>query len=220
MHIKQDVLEPGGQRYALAVPEKFSAREPVPLILALHYAGHGVDYYGLTMLESLIQPALHDLGAIIVAPDCPARSWSDPQSEKFIINLLDFVSSKYPVNLGRVLVVGYSMGGNGAWYLAARFPDRFSAAIVISGWPPEEVDLAAWRVPIYIIHSRDDEYIPIEPTQITAKKLAEKGGVIEFDILEASLTLKYIDSLSPSKRPYPGLKQFGTNNIKIPKNQT
>ena len=206
MHIKQDVLEPGGQRYALAVPGKFSAREPVPLILALHYAGHGVDYYGLTMLESLIQPALHELGAIIIAPDCPARSWCDPQSEKFIINLLDFVSSKYPVNLGRVLVVGYSMGGNGAWYLAARFPDRFSAAIVISGWPPEEVDLAAWRVPIYIIHSRDDEYIPIEPTQITAKKLAEKGGVIEFDILEGITHFEVYRFTLPLKATVPWIE--------------
>ena len=206
MHIKQDVLEPSGQRYALAVPEKFSAREPVPLILALHYAGHGVDYYGLTMLESLIQPALHDLGAIIVAPDCPARSWCDPQSEKFIINLLDFVSNKYPVNLGRVLVVGYSMGGNGAWYLAARFPDRFSAAIVISGWPPEELDLAAWRVPICIIHSRDDEYIPIEPTQITAKKLAEKGGVIEFDILEGITHFEVYRFTQPLKATVPWIE--------------
>jgi predicted peptidase len=184
VHIKQEVLEPGGQRYAIAFPEKFSAREPVPLILALHYAGHGTDYYGRTILEQLIQPALHDLGAIIVAPDCPAKSWCDPHSEKFILDLLDSVSIRYPVDSGRVLVTGYSMGGNGAWCLAARYPDRFCAAVVISGWPPEELDLVAWRVPIYIIHSRDDEFISIEPTQITAKKLAEIGRVIEFDILE------------------------------------
>lgn len=184
MHIEQEVLHPGGQRYAIAFPDKFPASEPVPLILALHYAGHGTDYYGRTMLEQLIQPALHELGAFIVAPDCPSGSWCDPHSVKFILDLLDFVSTRYPVDLGCILVAGYSMGGNGAWCLAARHPERFSAAVVISGWPPEELDLAGWRIPIYIIHSQDDEFIPIEPTQIAAKMMAEQGLEIEFRIVE------------------------------------
>lgn len=208
MHIEQEVLHSSGQRYAIAFPEKFSAGEPVPLILALHYAGHGTDYYGRTMLEQLIQPALHDLGAFIVAPDCPSSSWCDPPSEKFIFDLLDFVINRYPVDIGRVLVMGYSMGGNGAWCLAARHPERFSAAVVISGWPPEELDLAEWRMPIYIIHSRDDEFIPIELTQIAAKKLAEKGGEIEFDTVEGITHFEVYRFIQPLKATLPWIKEI------------
>ncbi len=76
------------------------------------------------------------------------------------------------------------MGGNGAWYLAARNPERFSAALVMSGWPPAEIGQVDWQVPVYVIHSRSDEFIRIEPTRYAASILAEQGVEIEFVILE------------------------------------
>lgn len=214
MHIEHEILHPDGQRYAISFPEKYSAREPVPLILALHYAGHGTAYYGRTMLEQLVQPALHDLGAFIIAPDCPSRSWCDPHSEKFILALLDFVSSRYPVDLARVLVAGYSMGGNGAWCLAASHPDRFSAAVVISGWPPEELDLAACQVPIYAIHSQDDEFVPIEATQKAVEKLVEQGGEIVFKIVEGITHFEVYRFINPLKETLPWVQGVWENQVK------
>ena len=184
MIIEQEVLQPGDRRYTIAFPDKYPGDEPLPLILALHFAGHGTPYYGRTILEYLVEPALRDLGAVIVAPDCTAKSWSEPQSETDVLSILDFAVNSYKVDTKRILVTGYSMGGNGAWYLAARNPERFSAAVVMSGWPPAEIGQVDWQVPVYVIHSRSDEFIPIEPTRYATSILAEQGVEIEFVILE------------------------------------
>jgi hypothetical protein len=108
-------------RYALSLPE--GGKGARPLILSLHYAGHGAPYYGRDMLESLIEPALRDLDPVIVAPDCPSASWTTKESEEAVLALLDFVSSSYSTDPERVVVAGYSMGGMGAWQLVSRHPE-------------------------------------------------------------------------------------------------
>ena len=198
MNIEQKVLHPGDQRFTISVPAYYSDERPVPLILALHFAGHGTPFYGRMVLEELVEPALGSLGAIILAPDCTADSWSNPQSEADVMTLLDYVSNNYAIDPKRVMVVGYSMGGNGAWYLAARHPGRFSAAIVMSGWPPDEVGLVDWQVPIYVIHSRQDELMPLEPTQYSVNTLAEQGAEIELMVLDGIThfeTYRFIEPL-------------------------
>src|SRR5690349_601131 len=66
--------------YAISVPRGYHG-EPVPLILALHFGGDPQGA-GHAMLEILIQPALGDLGAIIVAPDSVGGSWSTAANEQ------------------------------------------------------------------------------------------------------------------------------------------
>lgn len=203
MKIEQKMLFPGDQRYTIAVPMGDSDQKPVPLILALHFAGHGIPYYGRLLLEELVVPALRDLGALIVAPDCTASSWCDPQSEADVLDLLDFVLAHYAVNAEKILVTGYSMGGNGTWYLAARHPDRFSAAVVMSGWPPEGVARINWKVPLYVIHSQDDEFIPLEPTRFTVNSLLERGAEVEFRILEGITHFDMYRYIEPLKSVIP-----------------
>ena len=201
MIIKQEVLQSNSQRYTIAYPDGYTGDEPVPLIIALHFAGHGTPYYGRMILEHLVEPALRELGAIIVAPDCTAESWSKIESERDVLCLLDFIAKNYKVDEGRILVAGYSMGGNGAWYLSARDPGRFSAAVIMSGWPPAEIGHGDWQVPVYIIHSRDDEFMPIGPTQYAVSTLVEQGAEVKFIILEGIThfeTHRFIEPLNSS----------------------
>ncbi|HEU5254593.1 MAG TPA: hypothetical protein VFU28_01295, partial [Vicinamibacterales bacterium] len=72
--------------YAISVPRDYH-REPVPLILALHFGGDPRGA-GHAMLQILIQPALGDLGAIIVAPDSLDGRWSTPANERAVNALL------------------------------------------------------------------------------------------------------------------------------------
>ena len=65
-----------GQRYTIAIPEGYTGEQAVPLIIALHYGGTVTPFYGLGLLEGLVEPALRDLGAIIVAPDATAGAWA------------------------------------------------------------------------------------------------------------------------------------------------
>jgi predicted peptidase len=169
-------------RYALSLPERRKGARP--LVLSLHYAGHGAPYYGRGMLESLVEPALHDLDAVIVAPDCPSPSWTTKESEEAVLALIDFVAASYRTDPERVVVTGYSMGGMGTWYLVSRQPERFSAAIPMAG-APGDADLdAVARTSLYAIHSRIDEVVPLTPTTEAVARLRKAGARAELVLVD------------------------------------
>jgi predicted peptidase len=189
--IHLQLLPPDDLRYTIAIPEGYTGDQPVPLILALHYGGQVTPFYGKGVLVGLVEPALRDLGAIIIAPDSVAGDWANPRSEANLLALLDAIQVTYNVDPQRTLITGYSMGGMGTWYLAARHPERFRAAIPVAGRPQEDTIDFEWRIPLYAIHSRDDEVVPLAPTEATATELRRKGvdvtlvvvdGITHFDV--------------------------------------
>jgi predicted peptidase len=224
-------LEDGsGLRYAIAVPADYDGSREVPLVLALHF-GWGQaqpSNYSAIFLEILVEPALRDLGAIIVAPLCPGRTWVDAQSEESVLALLDHVRSEYRIDDERTAVTGFSLGGMGTWYYASHHPERFRAAIPMASvpiiaqtsesgaesvaryaesgsveWPEGLVDM-----PLYVMHSVDDELIPIGPVQRAAEELRALGGDVEFLRIDAGIghheTPSYVPYL---RRAVPWLQQ-------------
>ena len=142
--IHQQLLPPDNLRFSVAIPDGYESGRPVPLVLALHYGGTVTPFYGMGLLQGLVEPALRQLGAIIAAPDNVANGWSNPRSEANVLALLDAIQEDYSIDPGKTLLLGYSMGGMGTWYLAARHPERFKAAIPIAGRPvwPRDFELA------------------------------------------------------------------------------
>jgi predicted peptidase len=125
------------------------------------------------MVQILTGPGLAQLGAIIVAPDSVRGNWSTPDNEKAVNALLDMVFANYAIDKKKVAVTGYSMGGTGSWSFGEKFPQRFSAIIPIAGVPPESA--AGWRLPVFAIHSRDDQVAPFGPTQARIAELQKSG---------------------------------------------
>jgi len=160
------------KRYSLSIPKNYQAEQPTPLILALHYAGHGIPYYGKPMITELVGPAFLELNAIIAAPDCTAADWTQAQSVTDVLELLDHIESEYHIDPQKRLITGYSMGGMGTWHLAANHPERFNAAIIMAGLPPQNAHKVDWKIPLFVLHSRQDELMPIKPTQ--KKSLSSK----------------------------------------------
>ncbi len=192
----------GPLRYTLSLPEAEGLR---PLILSLHYAGHGADWYGATLLEQVVEPALRELGPIVVAPDCPGRSWSADVSEAAVAELLDFLATRYPLDAKRTLVTGYSLGGMGSWSMARRFPERFAAAIPMAGRPPQ--GLESWSTPTFVLHSRDDEIIDVLPTLQGVEKLQGAGAPVRLKLV-SGLTHYETEGFMPLLRELvPWLKE-------------
>ena len=165
-------------RYTLSVPEGLTAQ--APLVLCLHYAGHGSPWYGRGLLAQLAEPTLRPLGAVMIAPDCPGPSWTDPAVVPLVLALMDAIAQRWKTDPGRVVVIGYSMGGMGAWHLAAAQPDRFSAAVPIAGRPSDTLP----RIPMFIVHSRRDEVVDIQPDASAAAALSARGVPVVFVPLE------------------------------------
>jgi predicted peptidase len=175
--------DPRGEfRYTLLVPDDYRRERPAPLILALHYAGNITPFYGRNVLEILVAPALADLHAIIVAPDALEGRWDNDASEAAVLAILDEVGRSLSVDPRRTLVVGYSLGGRGTWFFAARHPERFRAAIPIAGRPVGEP-----AIPVCAIHSRADRVSPYQPTadriaQLGKARLITVEGVSHFQV--------------------------------------
>jgi len=169
-------------RYGIAIPADYEADgAPRPLVLALHPGGRS-EYYGSAFMRSVVEPALRSWGAVLIAPDVPDRSWTTARSDGAVLALVDRVRAEYAIDPDRVLVTGFSMGGRGTWHLAARRPDVFSGAIVMAGSPGGD-DVASVRVPLFLIHSPDDEVVPFGPVEEAYLALVERGHRVEMRLL-------------------------------------
>lgn len=182
--IREEILPGTGQRYTISIPAGFRPDHPAPLVVALHYGGTVTPYFGRPFLTGLIEPGLRALGAIIVAPDCTHGRWTAAEAESDVLALLDHVQRTWATDPARTLLTGYSMGAVGTWAIAARHQDRFTAALMISGRPEERSGETAWRIPLYIIHSRRDEVIPLTPTADLARQLSRQGARIRLVVVD------------------------------------
>jgi predicted peptidase len=177
-----DLSDGSTVRYAISLPEGYTSDGvPRPLVLALHPGGRE-EYYGSSFMQSVVEPALRSWGAVIVAPDVPDRSWETARSERVLLSLLERVFAEHTIDEARVLVTGFSMGGGGTWYMAARHPEVFDGAIVLAG-SPEERDVASVSIPIYLIHSPDDEVVPFAAAEDAYYALSERGHPVELRVL-------------------------------------
>lgn len=177
-------LEDGSTiRYTLYLPPSIEKKKSVPLVLALHYGGTVTPYFGKDILVYLVEPALHSLEPIMVSPDCPARTWNNQVSEKAILAILENLFATYPIDKNKIIITGYSMGAMGTWYLASRYPDLFSAAIPISGIPKEFLSFENNSTPFYVIHSEDDELIPLAQVRKFVEEWKRKGVNIHLEVV-------------------------------------
>ena len=184
---------------SISVPQ-LVVGERVPLVLALHYGGDVVPYFGMTYLETLVEPAFKDLDAILIAPDCPGKNWSDQESEKDMIEMLHYILRTWPVDNTQIVVTGYSMGGMGAWFYGSKYPDIFCAAIPVAGMPTGNFEM---QVPVYALHGQFDEIIDIQPTKEAIRKLRKNGLNAKLFIVEGLShyqTNEYVTSLSKTMK--------------------
>jgi predicted peptidase len=160
-------------RFTILMPEALETEKRYPLIMALHFAGRG-EFYGGRFMEILVAPAFAKQDWIIVAPDCPGNGWGSDEAHALMPELLDHLAASYPVDERKALV-GFSMGASGAGHWVDRMPGDWRAAVVLSGRVPEvEVENLS-RTPFYVIHSRDDELIPLSRTLPAINSLRRAG---------------------------------------------
>ena len=158
-------------RYTISIPDGYQSEQPTPLIVALHFGGRVTPHYARGIVEALILPGLGELNAIIVAPDSIAGPWTNEKNEKMVLELMDHVNEQYNIDQDKTLLTGFSMGGHGTWYIGSRNQDRFTALIPVAGSPMVERD-TKWATPVFALHSRADDVVPIKATEtyVTTQK--------------------------------------------------
>lgn len=115
---------------------------------------------------------------IIIAPQCPEHiRWS---TENWFENLFNEVNGKYRIDNNRVYLTGFSLGGSGTWYIAAKYPGKFAAIAPMSGFTShmDYIDKNIDRlidIPIWAFHGKTDDVVPFEETERMIKKLEGKN---------------------------------------------
>ena len=195
--------------YTLLIPTDYEERKPLPLILYLHDGGgargRSFPHYGATALQGLVEPALGELGAILVAPDSGPARWDADRNQDFIATLIEHLQKEFEIDTDRTLICGYSMGGHGAWFFAEAHEDFFRTAIPIAGGPV--TDKTDWTNQFYVIHSKDDNVVPFADTESYVKKLQESGVKVQTDYLTGYDHFQIPRYAQPLKKAVPWVKE-------------
>jgi predicted esterase len=178
------------QPYTVRVPAT-ATRRPLPLVVYLH--GSGSD-------ETSI-PRAGVLSAGDALELCPrgrgtSHAWSVPEAQRDVVEATDDAAANYPVDRGRVVLAGFSMGGYGAYRTFWQDPKRYRAVAVFSGHPDlgnrwlgrddqpdflEAKNLAVSRgVPVFVYHGTRDRNTPFELTEKLVSLLRDAGARVEF----------------------------------------
>ncbi|SFJ19745.1 carboxylesterase family protein [Planctomicrobium piriforme] len=189
--------ESGTHRYALFLPRNYTPDKKWPVVLFLHGAGEkGTD--GLMPLSGTFAVALEkwpDAPFIAVFPQCEdvtGRSltgWlaANPDGQR-AMQVLRGVEQEFSVDPNHRVLVGWSMGGYGAWYLAAAHPKHWSAVLTLAGGAvPGTIDLkelAAARTPVWAISGKDDPLVSYRASQELIAQLNQLGGRGTYTLLD------------------------------------
>jgi predicted peptidase len=167
--------------YTIEIPASYDGKTPVPLVLALHYGYDGTrpsPYMGKEMIEAF-RPGLAGLNAIVIAPDALGGSWTDARNEKAAVWLTRSAMKTYAINSKKVVVTGFSLGGEGTWFIGSRHQDLFTGAIPVAA--PLAGNEEAWKIPVHVIHSDRDEVVSFDSARKHADSLKAKGTRLEFN---------------------------------------
>jgi predicted peptidase len=182
-------------KYRLMAPAMVTKGKKYPLVVFLHGAGErGTD----NELQLLYLPKLMAADAMrekfpcyFLAPQCRVgKQWVDvpwgdkkstPMSEeatdqlKTVVQMIDLTLKESPIDTDRIYLTGLSMGGYGAWELAARQPKRFAALAPICGGGDEN-QASKLKMPVWAFHGDNDGAVPVQRSQSMIAAIKKHGS--------------------------------------------
>lgn len=206
-HFVRDIESSLETNYLLFLPEGYDPDGDIawPLILHLHGGGgRGTDPDRLRHypLVQRLEEEPHFPFAVLT-PQCPpgrpgrlGDTWTE--HDDLVLAILDQVLAEHRIDPDRVYLLGHSMGGYGAWYLAHRAPERFAAVAPMAGpgvvWWTYRIAEAG--LPTWVFHGEQDEPVPIEESERMVEALKEAGGDVRFT--------RYPESGHAIRQPFDG----------------
>ena len=197
-------LRRAARRFTVYLPPGYTSSSLWPVILSLHGSGDcGAD--GVKPSEAGIGEALRRLPerfpCIVVFPQTThaLRYWTDDQD--MALAELARAVQEFHGDRQRLYLTGYSLGGSGTWFLAARNPGKFAAVVPICvriaiepsrardqevyKWVTSRDPFAATasriaRLPVWVFHGADDPIVPVSESRRIVSALRSRGGDVRF----------------------------------------
>jgi pimeloyl-ACP methyl ester carboxylesterase len=137
----RSTIDGSAQPYGLVIPEGHDLTKSCPLYVWLH--GRGDKNTDLHFLqERATRPGqITPPGAIVVHPfGRHCVGWKHA-GEIDVLEVVETVKRRYKIDPDRVVLIGFSMGGAGAWHIGAHYTDRWVAVSPGAGF----VDVARYQ---------------------------------------------------------------------------
>ena len=127
-------IDSSPQPYAVEIPDGLDFDKPSPLYVWLH--GRGDKTTDLHFLyERLKKPsAFAHSNGILIHPFGRQCLGYKSAGETDVLEIIKFAKTAYNIDPDRVVLMGFSMGGAGAWHLGAHFADQFCAVHAGAGF--------------------------------------------------------------------------------------
>jgi poly(3-hydroxybutyrate) depolymerase len=185
------LLEEAGEilPYRVYVPTAYKAERGYPLIIALHGNGMTEDNF-FTGFEALTPKIAEERGYIVAAPlgyrvdggygrNNGSRSAEElPKlelSEKDVLRVLELMKRDYRIDPDRIYIAGHSMGGGGAWYLAPRYPQVWSAIASFAGGGDPATMAGMKHIPQFVVHGDADATASVEQSRTMVAEMKRIG---------------------------------------------
>jgi predicted peptidase len=173
--------------YQLYIPARLAGQGKLPVILFLHgigQRGEGGFVPNKGAAATLTQGYLEQVPAIILLPQCRRdRYWSDPEMARLVIASLDQTVTEFSADRERLYLTGVSMGGYGAWTMAAENPGKFAAIVSICGGSPlrsgdrfTPIARKVGKTPVWVFHGEDDRVVPVSESRGMVEALKAISG--------------------------------------------
>jgi predicted peptidase len=165
----------------LYLPPDYSRRSKWPLVVYLHGSGSRGFDLNLVRREGPVGVVARGkkFSFILLSPQCPARFDWNP---KVVVDLIEHISSSLSVDRDRVYLTGYSMGGFGAWRIAAYDPKRFAAVAPLAGSGDVGQAKRLVDVPIWAFHGAKDQVVPLKTTEAMVDAVRKYGGQVRLTV--------------------------------------
>lgn len=162
--------------YRLLNPDYDTLRK-YPLVIFLHGSGERGSDNDAQLKWGVMNFATDEnmmkYHAIVIAPQCPAKmQWSNfsrskssvemqllPSPSKpmeLVIELIQQIIKKLPVDTNRIYITGLSMGGFGTYDAIERWPDLFAAAVPVCGGGDTSRAASIAHIPMWIYCGAED----------------------------------------------------------------
>jgi poly(3-hydroxybutyrate) depolymerase len=181
--------------YRLYLPTAYSARKPLPLVIALHGLGATEDSFFESYGGTLPKLA-EQRGYIIAAPlgyrvdggygvalsggNDPAATRARTLSEQDVLEVLAAVRKQYAVDGSRVYLMGHSMGAIGTWAIAAKTPTQWSALGVFAGFGVASTAKTIGAIPQFVVHGDADPTVPVLGSRMMVAALKTVGADVQY----------------------------------------
>lgn len=159
------------------IPDGLSAEERVPVVFALHGAGGSenmfFDAYGAGITVKLCR----DRGWVLVATR--AAGLLGFGAAPRVVELLDALAERYPLDVERVYLIGHSMGAGHALAIAQRTPERFAGIALLGGGGSLRRPESVQALPMFVGVGQED--FAVRPARALYRELARaKAARVEF----------------------------------------